>query len=143
MSKQRIYYPKTTYSQRRTLFRVWEETQDVAEACRQARTSHSTFYYWRERYEQGGDEALQEPEKPGRKRGIQVAVETQAKVIGLKQQHPEWGKRRIADELAKANSWVPLVSPNTVRRILVENGLWPETEVEGKKTLQASKLHRT
>jgi hypothetical protein len=53
-----------------------------------------------------------------------VAVEIQEKVVAMKKAHPEWGKQRIADELAKGNSWVPLVSVNTVRRILQEKGLW-------------------
>jgi len=38
--------------------------------------------------------------------------------------HPGWGKRRLADELAKAQGWVPLVCPNTVKRILRDAGLW-------------------
>ena len=33
-------------------------------------------------------------------------------------------RQRLADELAKANGWVPLVSPNTVKRILRDAGLW-------------------
>jgi hypothetical protein len=43
------------------------------------------------------------------------------------------GKRRIADELAKANNWVPVVSPNTIRRILEEAGLWKPDNEEQKK----------
>jgi transposase len=134
MIKKRIHYPDTTYSQRQVLFQVWEETQSVTEACRQARTSLSTFYYWKERFEQGGYEALKKPKKPGPEKGIRVASEIQEKVVAMKDAHPEWGKRRIADELAKANSWVPVISPNAVRRILVENDRWPETEQRDKKT---------
>lgn len=133
MTKKRIYYPKTTFSQRQLLFQVWEETQNVAEACRQARTSESTFYYWRERFERGGYEALREFAKTGPARGIQVAAQVQEKVVALKKSHPGWGKRRIADELAKENGWVPLISPNAVRRILVEKGLWLKAEDRAKK----------
>jgi hypothetical protein len=43
------------------------------------------------------------------------------------------GKRRISDELAKANNWVPVVSPNTIRSILEEAGLWKPDEAEQKK----------
>ena len=43
------------------------------------------------------------------------------------------GKRRIVDELAKGNNWAPLVSPNTVKRILQDAGLWPEAESGAKK----------
>ena len=73
MSKQRIYYPRTTYSQRQLLFQVWEETQNVSEACRQARIGKSTFYYWKPRFEGGVYEALKEVKKPGPSKGMWVA----------------------------------------------------------------------
>jgi hypothetical protein len=59
--------------------------------------------------------------------------EVEGQVIDLRRQHPKWGKKRIADELAKGNNWVPLVSPNTVRRILQDAGLWPQPQVMAKK----------
>jgi hypothetical protein len=48
-------------------------------------------------------------------------------------EHPGWGKRRIADELAKGNNYVPLVSPNTVKRILHDAGLWSEPNTLAQK----------
>ena len=39
----------------------------------------------------------------------------------------------IADEMAKGNNWVPVVSPNTVRRILRDADLWPELGETAKK----------
>lgn len=133
MSKKRIYYPRTTYSQRQLLFQVWEETQDVSVACRQARISESTFYYWKPRFETGGYEGLQKVNKPGPSKKMWVAADIQEKVAALKKGHPEWGKQRITDELAKGNSWVPLVSVNTVRRILQEKGLWEEVVEAAEK----------
>jgi transposase len=118
MSKQRVYYPRTTYSQRRLLFQVWEEEQNVAEACRQARVAESTFYYWKPRFEAGGYEGLKETKKSGPAKGMC---------------NPKWGKQRIAHELAKKNNWVPLVSANTVRRILQEKGLWAGMGKAGAK----------
>jgi len=56
-----------------------------------------------------------------------------AQVIAMRRQSPAWGKRRIADELAKGNNWVPLVSPNTVKRILYAADLWPEAANQAKK----------
>jgi hypothetical protein len=52
----------------------------------------------------------------------------------MRQAHPGWGKRLLADELAKANNWVPLVSLNTVRSILVEKGMWHPEETRRKKS---------
>ena len=105
----------------------------MSEACRQARIGKSTFYYWKPRFEAGGYEALREVKKPGPSKGMWVAAEIQEKVVTMKKAHPEWGKQRIADELAKGNSWVPLVSVNTVRRILQEKGLWEEVVEAAKK----------
>jgi hypothetical protein len=56
-------------------------------------------------------------------------------VTEMRREHPDWGKQRIADELAKGNSWVPIVSANTVKRILLDAGLWPQRESREKKSL--------
>jgi transposase len=138
MKQKRMYYPKTTYSQRQRLFQVWEETQDVREACRQARVSVNMFYYWKPRFEAGGYEALKELKRPGPSKGMWTDEGTQEAVRQMKRAHPEWGKQRIADEMAKANSWVPVVSANTVRRILQEAGLW-ERVAEGDKKKGSSR----
>ena len=55
------------------------------------------------------------------------------RVIELRQAHGDWGKFRIADEMAKENNWVPVISPNTVRRILQEADMWPEQPKPGRK----------
>jgi transposase len=129
---KRIYYPRTTVSQRTLLFQIWEETHDVVKACSKARVSERTFYYWKPRFETGGYPAIaqfqdQRPQNPAR-----VSTEIEQKVIKLRQEQPGWGKRRIRDAVAKENNWVPLVSPNTVKRILQDAGLWsvPETSVK-------------
>jgi hypothetical protein len=49
-------------------------------------------------------------------------------VIALRKAHPKLGKRSIANELTKRNNWTPLVSPNTVQRILKDVGLWPQEQ---------------
>lgn len=131
--ERRIYYPRTTPSQRHRLFQIWEETGSLQDALKEARVSEGTFYRWKPRFEEGGYPALEAftshaPNNPSRTAG---SIERQ--VIHLRQSHPKWGKRRIADEMAKANNWVPLISPNTVRRILKDAGLWLAEEPSPKK----------
>ncbi|MBN1876272.1 MAG: hypothetical protein JXA33_18755 [Anaerolineae bacterium] len=46
MDKKRTYFPRTTAQQRRSLFEVWEATDDVAGACTQAYVCERTFYNW-------------------------------------------------------------------------------------------------
>jgi hypothetical protein len=119
----RTYFPLTTPSQRRLSFETWQTTGSVEQACRVAHIGRRTFSYWKPRFlaecytglEQFGSRVPHHPH--------QTAQAVQAQVIALKQEQPEWGKKRLAAELAQANGWVPLVSPNTVKRILRDAGL--------------------
>ena len=135
MEKKRTYFPPTTPQQRHLLFKTWEDTGNVTEACAKAHVSRQTFYNWKPRFEAGGYEALNvchshAPHNPKR-----TAREVEAQVIEMRRQEPGWGKQRIADELAQRNSWVPVVSANTVKRILLAAGLWrSKTRPAKKKT---------
>lgn len=133
MDKKRTYYPVTTAQQRRLLFEIWEATGNVEEACRRAHVSEGTFYHWKPRFEEGGYAGLDELRSRAPKTPHQTDPAIAAEVVTIRETNPTWGKRRITDELAKGNNWVPLVSPNTVKRILRDAGLWPEAESDGKK----------
>ena len=130
---KRIHFPLTTAQQRRLLFETWQATGDVALACRTAHVGRRTFYIWKPRFLAGGYPALDQfaSRAPKRTRRTPDLIEEQ--VIALRQQHPDWGKQRLADELTKANGWVPLVCPNTIKRILRDAGLWDTTPVPAKK----------
>ena len=131
--KKRIYFPPTTPQQRKLLFETWEATGSVVEACRKAHVCRGTFYYWKPRFDTEGYAGLETYQKKGPEKGqVGTPVEVKEQVINMRRDHADWGKHRIADELAKANNWVPVVSPNTVRRILIEAGLWP-SEATGQK----------
>lgn len=131
MDKKRTYFPHTTAQQRRLLFETWEEIGNVQLACQKAHVCKQTFYNWKPRYIEGGYEALEQPRSHAPKDPKKTPADVEEKVKEIKGQHPQWGKRRIADELAKGNNWVPLVSHNTVKRILKDAGLWQEET--GKK----------
>ncbi len=133
MEKQIPYFRPTTAQQRKLLFSTWQQTGNVALACRQARVSRQTFYNWKTRFETDGYLGLSEPKSHAPHNPRRISAEISEQVIAMGEQNPKWGKRRIADELTKANDWVPLVSPNTVKRILIDAGLW-EPLVNEKKT---------
>jgi transposase len=136
MTEKRIHFPRTTAQQRQLLFETWEATNDVGEACRKAHVCRQTFYNWKPRFEAGGYEALAEFASHAPKEPHRTPVEIEGQVIAMRRQHPTWGKRRIADELSKGNNWVPLVSPNTVKRILQDAGLWVTRETTAKRGLK-------
>lgn len=133
MTTTRIHYRRTTAQQRKRLFEIWEETGNVSEACRKAHVGRGTFYYWQARFEEEGYEGLEEFEDHAPKNPKRIEEEVAQGVIELKRAHQAWGKKRIADELAKRHNWVPVISPNTVKRVLQEAGLWAKVEEEVKK----------
>jgi transposase len=118
-----IHFPLTTAQQRRLLFETWEATGNVTLACRTAHVGRRTFYYWKPRFDAGGYAALESFASAAPKQPHRTDPSLEQQVIAMRQAHPDWGKQRIADELAKANGWIPLLSPNTVKRILIDAGL--------------------
>ena len=129
----RIHYPRTTVSQRKLLFETWEKTNNVAKACSTARVSERTFYYWKPRFETGGYKALEEFASHAPKEPNRTSDKIEQEVIEMRRQNESWGRQRIADELAKKNNWIPVISPNTVKRILQDAGLWPQPENKSAK----------
>jgi transposase len=90
------------------------------------------FYNWKARFEKEGYPGIEHSKSRARKHPPRKEKEIEEQVIGMYQAHTDWGKLRIAQELAKANSWVPVVSANTVKRILEDAKLWTSSR-EGKK----------
>jgi transposase len=133
MSEKRTYFGFTTPQQRKLLFEVWEATGDITEACRQARVSVRLFYYWKKRFELDGYAGLEEFKSRVAHKLNRKDPTVEAEVIRLKTEHADWGKLRIAQEMAKANDWKAVISPNTVRRILQTAQKWPESAAKGKK----------
>jgi len=134
MSPRHTYFRFTTPQQRKLLFETWESTGSIEEACRKARVSLRLFYYWKPRFEEKGYAGLEEFESRVAHKLNRKAEVIELQVIKLRREHPDWGKARITHEMAKANNWVPLISPNTVKRILQEAQLWPESGSGEKKS---------
>lgn len=133
MTRQYVRFPRTTAAQRKLLFETWETTQDVTASCRRAHVTRGTFYYWQSRFETGGYTALEHCQSHAPKEPARTAKDIEQRVIDLRRRNPKWGKRRIADELSKANRWEPLISPNTVKRILIDAELWTPLQTTAKK----------
>lgn len=122
---KRPYYRPTTADQRKLMLAVYQQTDSPRKACAAAHVGMSTFYHWRQRFEEGGYAALEECRSHAPHTfPNQLAAAVVEEVKAAKGEHPEWGRRRIAAELGKAHGWQPVVSASEVRRILVEAGLW-------------------
>jgi transposase len=122
---KRPYFRSTTPQQRRLLFETYEATKDVAEACATAHVGRGTFYYWRPRYEAGGDEALEQERSraPHRTRIAPIAAAIVEEVLTYKRAHPKAGYRSVANAIRQAHGWQAVIGPTTVRRLLLQAGL--------------------
>ena len=133
MSPKRAYFGYSTPQQRKLLFETWEATGSVTQACQKARLSRRLFYYWKARFDEFGYAGLEEFASRVAHKLNYKSAEIEQRVRETRRKNPDWGKARIAQEMAKANNWVPLVSPNTVKRILRDAELWLERGKGGKK----------
>ena len=87
------------------MFETWETTGSVTAACRKAHIGCGTFYYWKARFDSDGYAGVEEYEKKGPEKGYgRVSEQDEMQALELHEQHDDWGKHRIANEIAKANN---------------------------------------
>jgi transposase InsO family protein len=101
---------------------VLEQKTSLGEVGRIFGVNKGTLYDWVKRYEEGGLEGLA-PARVGAKpkRKSAPAVAKREAVAKLRQEHPEYGTRKISDMLRRFAALG--VSETVVRRILHEEGL--------------------
>ena len=134
MTSTHIHFPLTTAQQRKLLFETWQATGHVTAACRTAHVGPRDVLLLEAALRCTGLPWVGRICQSGRERAHRTPAAVAQQVLALRHEHADWGKKRLADELAQANNWVPLVGPNTVKRILQDAGLWATTETgEGKK----------
>jgi len=88
---------------------------NISELCRRARISRKTGYKWLGR-EDVADRSRRPLSSPTR-----TAAELEAKVLGVRAEHPAWGARKIAHVLARDDG--VLLAPSTANSILRRHGL--------------------
>ncbi len=103
-----------------------EEGYPLELVAREAGIGQSTLSKWIERYQQHGEAGLQ-PLIGGPKPGApKVAVAVKSRITALKQQHPHFGVKKIAQVLRRV-LFLP-GSHETVRRTLHQHRLMPKTK---------------
>ncbi len=101
-----------------------KESGNIAKACRTAKVSRGTYYNWKERYEKDGIEGLREPKSCTPYNPHKVNPLIEKRIVELKREHSNWGKKRIAQLIWKEHNWEKVVAIETVKNVLERHGLW-------------------
>ena len=112
----------------RAVLEVLEEGASVTEVARRYGVARQTVHEWLSRYANGGGLAgLADRSPRPQSCPHQMSAVVEARITGMRRDHPGWGPSRIRWELERAGV-VPVPGRSAVYRALVRHGL-----VEGKK----------
>lgn len=118
-----------TLQQKKTLIAVYQQTGNMTLAMREAGVrSPRTAYLWWHRFCETGEDGLQ-PHSHARNTQRRLPNSIVEQICQLRLQEPQWGRRRIADELAQYYGQV--VSPASVEAVLRRAGLWEQVVQSG------------
>lgn len=94
----------------------------VSEVAVRYGTSRQSVYTWRDRYQAAGIDGLRDASRRPRTSPSRLPADVEALVCELRREHPRWGARRVAWEVAQRGAGSG-PSRATVHRVLERNGL--------------------
>ncbi len=78
---------------------VEEEGVSVKDACRRMRVSPSTYYRYKKRWDEEGEEGLKNRIESDNITERHISIEDRQKIFDIIKKHPEYGAKRIVQEL--------------------------------------------
>jgi transposase len=95
----------------------------VTEVAERFRVSRQAVHRWIGWYRKEGLEGLGDRSHRPQGHPDQTSPEVEARICEMRREHPRWGQRRLAFELARADCPGPVPSLTTIYRVLVRHGL--------------------
>ncbi len=87
---------RTAVEERKAFIEEWQRGEaGFAELCRRYGISRQTGYTWRERFEERGEEGLQEYSRAPHASPQAIRGEARQAIVRLRQEHPRWGPRKL------------------------------------------------
>ena len=92
----------------------------LRQLCQEFDISPPTGYKWRDRYQAGGLQAVVEKSRRPQRSPHRTDPEMEQRVVGLRQQRPDWGARKLQVLLQREGIRLPCI---TIHRILLRHQL--------------------
>jgi transposase InsO family protein len=106
----------------RAVLEVLEDSAGVTDVARRYGVARQTVHEWLSRYAKGGLGGLADRSSRPASCPHQMPAEVEARIAGMRREHPGWGPSRIRWELERAGT-VPLPGRPAVYRALIRHGL--------------------
>lgn len=137
----KAYYPRTTLKQRLIAAKSYLSF-GILEAVIRSGMNKDSVYRWVRRFLEFGEEGLKDKKRTNKPHNFTIQ-EIESKILKMHEDHKDWGKQMIADQLKKENNWKPVCSPNTVRAVLMRHNKWHPEDHERVKKRKKKQKYRT
>lgn len=97
--REKLNVEDVLFDMRVRLLKMVEEGKSVKEACKEVGVSTSTYYKYQKRYKKHGEEGLKETVFRSDIEDRHFSIEDKAKLLDIVQKYPEYGAKRISEEL--------------------------------------------
>jgi putative transposase len=99
------------------------DEQTMTELCEIYEISRQTGYYWVQRYQQGGLEALQDLSRAPGRHPNQTPEQIEQAVLGLRRRRMTWGPRKLKSVLERRRPAIRWPAASTIGALLAREGL--------------------